>query len=322
MNADDILVLVRDETDLVRDPTVRAGLSRILVRPTFRRLAWDYGRAGETYPAWMVAEHPETDTGIAWCGHGFGPKTPWGLVGLTTDSMGMDCGWFSTLRDAYVDSMAALDLEIWVVVRRGDWAAERPLSHASTSEVASRLLDERPDAESCTSWPGAGRTIELPEAVAVRRFAYDATTSIGRQWPDIGATPLERKPTRTSRALSGCCRRSGSPSRTRCRPVRIIERDGAVPRHRDGQSRIFQSPVPVWILVQMTDDIARGDDVAKVRVHPRFDARGCEPPEQPRNEVTYQVQVSKRIGVFDEPRVEIRPIDGRLRGDDIQRQQL
>src|SRR5688572_12671488 len=107
MNAADLRMLVGEETDLIRDPAVRAGLSQILVSPTLRPLAWDYGRVGETYPAWMVAEHPASGSGIAWCGHGFGPKTPWGLVSLTNDSMGMDSGWFPTLRDAYLDSMAA-----------------------------------------------------------------------------------------------------------------------------------------------------------------------------------------------------------------------
>lgn len=158
MNAADMRMLVREQLELIDDPVVREGLSRVLVSPRERTLAWEYGGGDETYPGWMVAEHPESDTGIAWCGHGFGPKMPWGLVSLTSDSMGMDCSWYPSLRVAFLESWAASDLEIWVVVQHGDWASERPLSEPTTSDVAFRRRDERPDARDCLvmprRWPG------------------------------------------------------------------------------------------------------------------------------------------------------------------------
>ncbi|CAG0933531.1 hypothetical protein TFLX_03094 [Thermoflexales bacterium] len=64
------------------------------------------GKKGQTYPCWIVLEHKESNTGIAYCDYGFGPKDPWGLVFLSGDSMGMDSGWFSSLEDAFRESMA------------------------------------------------------------------------------------------------------------------------------------------------------------------------------------------------------------------------
>ena len=70
------------------------------------RCAWDYGEPNETYPCWMVVGEPNVqNVGVIYCDHGFGPRKPWGLVWLkeTTPSMGMDSGWFSTVREAVAD---------------------------------------------------------------------------------------------------------------------------------------------------------------------------------------------------------------------------
>ena len=153
MDAAAMRMLVREQLDLIDDPIVREGLSRILVSPRERTLEWEYGRGGETYLGWMVAEHPESDTGIAWCGHGFGPNMPWGLVSLTSSSMGSDASWYPSLREVFLESWAASDLEIWVVVEHGDWESERPLSEPATVDVAFRQRDARPDARACAVMP-------------------------------------------------------------------------------------------------------------------------------------------------------------------------
>ena len=68
---------------------------------------WDYGAEGQTFRCWVVLEHRESDTAIAYCSSGFGPNYPWGLLFLTRDpTMGMDSQWFASLEDAARQSMA------------------------------------------------------------------------------------------------------------------------------------------------------------------------------------------------------------------------
>ncbi|MBT3193769.1 MAG: hypothetical protein HN341_14575, partial [Verrucomicrobia bacterium] len=47
---------------------------------------------------------------------------PWGLVSLfgtvNEKSMGMDCGWFPSFVEAYLDSTASTELPIWQVFKR------------------------------------------------------------------------------------------------------------------------------------------------------------------------------------------------------------
>ena len=87
---DKIKLLVVSELEQISDPLARDGLETVLIEPRQTLLIWDYGEPGETYPGWMVAEDHETNTGIAWCDQGFGPKNPWGLMSLTDAHMGMD----------------------------------------------------------------------------------------------------------------------------------------------------------------------------------------------------------------------------------------
>lgn len=119
------MALVASELAAIADPLVCEGLAAILVTPWHRQLEWDYGAPGEAYPGWMVAEDRETDTGVAWCDQGFGPKNPWGLVSLSHASIGMDFGWFAGLEETFCESFAASPLEIWMVVRRGSGGGKK-----------------------------------------------------------------------------------------------------------------------------------------------------------------------------------------------------
>ena len=69
---------------------------------------WDYGIDQQTWPCWIFAEYPESNTAFAYCEQGFGPRNPWGLLAISGEfmSMGMDCGWFSSIEDLFRDSMA------------------------------------------------------------------------------------------------------------------------------------------------------------------------------------------------------------------------
>ena len=100
--------LVRKELDHITDPEILNRIRELLVAPHSVERDWDYGHVGERFICWTVLEHPPSNTGIAYCEQGFGPSNPWGLVFLSGEymSIGMDCGWFSTLESAMRDSKA------------------------------------------------------------------------------------------------------------------------------------------------------------------------------------------------------------------------
>jgi hypothetical protein len=99
---------VAGEVDRIGDENVSRELRKILVEPYAVERPWDYGAPGEAYECWTVAEHRPSNTAIAYCEKGFGPASPWGLVAIAGDyiGMGMDSGWFRTLEDAFRDSFA------------------------------------------------------------------------------------------------------------------------------------------------------------------------------------------------------------------------
>ena len=106
-NAEDIERLVQAELGRIADGEIVKAIVPLLVGPRLEDRPWDYG-PDETYPCWIVLEHPPSNTCIAYCEEGFGPRCPWGLLFLSGRhlSMGMDSGWFRTLEDAFRDSRA------------------------------------------------------------------------------------------------------------------------------------------------------------------------------------------------------------------------
>lgn len=99
---------VEDELAGMQDRTLRERLSQLLVDPYPVEREWDYGADGQKFTCWTVAEHRESNTGIAFCSQGFGPASPWGLAFLSGPhmSIGMDCGWYQSLENAFRESMA------------------------------------------------------------------------------------------------------------------------------------------------------------------------------------------------------------------------
>src|SRR5262249_49807042 len=84
-------------------------------------LGWEYGVAGEAFEGFLVLEHPRSGTAIAYCQHGFGPAAPWGLISTrhgSPPSMGMSDGWCPRFLDAFFESKAPTDLDIWRVKER------------------------------------------------------------------------------------------------------------------------------------------------------------------------------------------------------------
>jgi hypothetical protein len=113
--------LVEAELLELSDARVVSHIQSLLVEPQVILREWDYGTPGEAYPCWSVLAHEKSNTGIAYCEQGFGPRSPWGLVVLSGSShmsIGMDSGWFETFLQAYFDSAAATELSIWQVFKQ------------------------------------------------------------------------------------------------------------------------------------------------------------------------------------------------------------
>ena len=117
-----ISALLDLELSSLSDSRVVTHIRSLLVRPKCQVRSWDYGQPGEAFPCWLVLEHSASNTAIAYCEHGFGPRTPWGLLFLTGEhmSMGMDSGWFEHFPEAYFDSQVATELPIWRVFQHNE----------------------------------------------------------------------------------------------------------------------------------------------------------------------------------------------------------
>ncbi len=121
VTATQLLEIVAKELADLNDARITAHVQSLLVPPVPVVRGWDYGAADEAYPCWSVLEHMKSNTGIAYCESGFGPKDPWGLVflaGTEHMSMGMDSGWYPRFLDAYFESMASSELPIWRVFQQ------------------------------------------------------------------------------------------------------------------------------------------------------------------------------------------------------------
>lgn len=106
MDAATVSQLVEEQIALIEQPELAEAIRSSLVLPRLENREWDYGEEGQTYPCWIVVEHKESNTGIAYCEQGFGPSSPWGLLFLegSRRNMGMDAAWFRFLGDAVQES--------------------------------------------------------------------------------------------------------------------------------------------------------------------------------------------------------------------------
>jgi len=96
------------ELSRIVDAALLGAMKPLLVAPRCEMRGWDYGEFGQEFPCWIVLDHLQTNTCIAYCECGFGPSFPWGLLFITGQflSMGMDSGWYANLEDAFRESMA------------------------------------------------------------------------------------------------------------------------------------------------------------------------------------------------------------------------
>lgn len=111
MDESTVRSLVSEEMTKISDEKLKRALNDYLMAPRACLLDWDYGHIHTEfpeprYPSFIVAEFPESGTGIAYSEYGFGPRYPWGLIWLKQLRYGMDSGWFASLEAAFRESMA------------------------------------------------------------------------------------------------------------------------------------------------------------------------------------------------------------------------
>jgi len=138
---EEITELVERELAMILDVTVVENLRARISVPQRHLRNWDYGSEGEQFPCWTVVADSATDTAIVYSEHGFGPRSPWGLVSLSAPWFGMDSGWFLRLEDAFVDSFMGADLPIWNVIERSNEGTSRVATSSVVLDDAFRIRD-------------------------------------------------------------------------------------------------------------------------------------------------------------------------------------
>lgn len=134
--------LINNEIESIDDPLIVSALRPILIEPEIREMDWNYGPEGQKYACWVVARDQTSDTEIVYCEDGFGPETPFGLVGISYNDMGMDSGWFASLVEAYCESFMAVYLAIWNVVEVSEIGAHKLISGPLKQDEAFTILWE------------------------------------------------------------------------------------------------------------------------------------------------------------------------------------
>jgi hypothetical protein len=133
VDARQLTALIESELAKLSDDRVVAHIRAHLVEPTMVMRRWNYGPPDQRYACWTVLRHSSSNTGIAYCESGFGPRSPWGLVFLEGDeehtSMGADCSWYTTFLQTFFDSGPATELPIWRAFKTdSEYRQREPLS--------------------------------------------------------------------------------------------------------------------------------------------------------------------------------------------------
>jgi hypothetical protein len=144
INADILKALVDDELARMAEARVTSHIRSLLTEPKPVLRDWDYGEKGQQYVCWTVLEDHASNTGIAYCESGFGPRAPWGLIWLEDSSIGMDSCWYTTFLQTYFESKAATLLPIWRVFKTEPSGVRLPVSaEGGWNETWKQVMEKR-----------------------------------------------------------------------------------------------------------------------------------------------------------------------------------
>jgi hypothetical protein len=79
VEAPQLTTLIETEFARLGDDRMASHVRSLLVEPAEVVRAWDYGEPGDKFVTWIVlSDQARSNTGIAYCEYGFGPRSPWG----------------------------------------------------------------------------------------------------------------------------------------------------------------------------------------------------------------------------------------------------
>jgi hypothetical protein len=100
---EDMRKILSAELDRLASATQRHFVEERLIEPYTTTLTWEYGH-DEPFDAWVLADLQQRDVVVQYCQGGFGALgSPWGINFRSSNTFGMDAGWYPTLADLVKD---------------------------------------------------------------------------------------------------------------------------------------------------------------------------------------------------------------------------
>lgn len=157
--------LIASELVNLTDQRIIDHIRAHLVEPSPERRDWDYGEPGKQYLCWIVFRHAHSNLGIAYCEHGFGPRSPWGMLSIGGEgnprSMGQDSAWYTTFVETYFNSSASSELPIWRVFKEDRTGRCIAVSGEGTWEDTWARVKELPASDPANFY-SCGNDVEYP----------------------------------------------------------------------------------------------------------------------------------------------------------------
>jgi hypothetical protein len=102
---EEVVMEITAQLNLITEIELLNKIKTYLIDPICELAIWDYGKEETKYPVWLILKSEINDTGILFSEYGFGFGN-WGLTNLSTKPIhfGPDYNWFSTLKEAFLDS--------------------------------------------------------------------------------------------------------------------------------------------------------------------------------------------------------------------------
>ena len=109
---EDITTLVERDLATIPDARLAQFIRGRLLKPTAVARAWNYGEPGLTYVCWIVLQHEQADTGVAYYEFRRPRANPWRTVRVSCPELAApaDPGWRASLLEAFVKSRPDTEL--------------------------------------------------------------------------------------------------------------------------------------------------------------------------------------------------------------------